>query len=782
MKKKLVVCCALTVLAISVMAQAPKSFSYQAVARDQNGNLMGSQSLTIRIGILQDAGLIWQEDHSITTNAMGLFSLTIGDLDASNTSGTVGSFADIPWGEGSFQLQVSVDAGAGFTELGTNEFQSVPFALYAATGPAGPGGSGTDNQVLSLTGNILEISGGNSVDLSAISSNSANWDVNNDSISTFNYVGIGTTTPSQTTLAVQGLNVSTEVPLFEVRREDGFPVFAVYNDGVMVFVDDAAKGVKGGFAVGGYNRASKGVSQEYLRVTPDSVRVYVPESTQAKGKKGGFAVGGYNRATKGPIQDFLTVTPDSTRVYVPNKANDPGVIGLQGGFAVSGFNTGAKAGGQTDYLMGINRGITRFNTTDRDRGFAIGSQEDGWGSNYLELTPTNSFIGSKSGFSNVDVDPLNEWGFGTMNVFVGYQSGMDNQTGHHNTFLGFCAGTKTIGGDIDYPELGSQNVFIGSQAGFQNTSGFNNVYIGYHAGINNSSGNLNVFIGDQAGANSVDIVSSIFIGNSAGSHASGNFNTFIGDYAGAQATTGQYNVALGTNAGWAAGGDNNVMIGPDAGRGSAGSSSFSANTLVGSKSGMGLTLGFGNSFFGNNSGQATQDGNYNTFVGNDAGFTNTAGSGNVFLGNRAGYFETGNNALYIGNTDTDYPLIFGFFDGFYVELNGDVTVAGTLFEASDAKLKTNIEQVTNPLDKLKQINGVSFQWKDQSLRKGAQPGSSIGFIAQEVETVFPSLVNEDRKGTKAVNYSGMIPVLLEAIKEQQSQIEALEQRIVDLER
>ena len=251
-------------------------------------------------------------------------------------------------------------------------------------------------------------------------------------------MGIGTANPNQSTLVVQGLNVSQEAPLFEVRREDGFPVFAVYNDGVVVFVDDAAKGAKGGFAVGGYNSISKGISQEYLRVTPDSVRVYVPETGLSKGVKGGFAVGGYNRRNKGPIQDFLTVTPDSTRIFVPNKGNDPGVEGLQGGFAVSGFTQGAKAGGKTDYLMGINRGITRFNTTDRDRGFAIGSQEDGWGSNYMELTPTNSFIGSKSGFSNLPVDPLDEWGFGTMNVFIGYQTGMNNLTGHHNTFLGLC--------------------------------------------------------------------------------------------------------------------------------------------------------------------------------------------------------------------------------------------------------------------------------------------------------------------------------------------------------
>jgi uncharacterized phage infection (PIP) family protein YhgE len=102
-------------------------------------------------------------------------------------------------------------------------------------------------------------------------------------------------------------------------------------------------------------------------------------------------------------------------------------------------------------------------------------------------------------------------------------------------------------------------------------------------------------------------------------------------------------------------------------------------------------------------------------------------------------------------------------------------------EVSDASLKTNIQQVSNSLDKIRQINGVSFDWKEEASPKGVERSSSIGLLAQEVETVFPTLVKEDRQGKKAVNYSGMIPVLLEAIKEQQSQIEALEQRIAELE-
>jgi hypothetical protein len=57
----------------------------------------------------------------------------------------------------------------------------------------------------------------------------------------------------------------------------------------------------------------------------------------------------------------------------------------------------------------------------------------------------------------------------------------------------------------------------------------------------------------------------------------------------------------------------------------------------------------------------------------------------------------------------------------YLELNAHVTEAGTLTELSDLNMKTNITQVTNSIDKIRQINGVSFQWKDQSMKKGAEP-------------------------------------------------------------
>jgi len=97
------------------------------------------------------------------------------------------------------------------------------------------------------------------------------------------------------------------------------------------------------------------------------------------------------------------------------------------------------------------------------------------------------------------------------------------------------------------------------------------------------------------------------------------------------------------------------------------------------------------------------------------------------------------------------------------------TVSATNFNTtSDINLKENIKPIEDSLNKVLQLNGIEFDWKDNQ-----QP--SIGVIAQEVEKVFPSLVKTAKN--KSVNYNGLIGVLIEAVKEQQKQIEELKKII-----
>ena len=99
--------------------------------------------------------------------------------------------------------------------------------------------------------------------------------------------------------------------------------------------------------------------------------------------------------------------------------------------------------------------------------------------------------------------------------------------------------------------------------------------------------------------------------------------------------------------------------------------------------------------------------------------------------------------------------------------------------ASDSRLKENVSTLTNSLSKVKQLRGVNFTWKDTE-KRGSE--NNIGFIAQEVETIYPELVGDgglpkDENGEdamKAVNYEKLVPVLVEAIKELEARIKTLE--------
>lgn len=102
-----------------------------------------------------------------------------------------------------------------------------------------------------------------------------------------------------------------------------------------------------------------------------------------------------------------------------------------------------------------------------------------------------------------------------------------------------------------------------------------------------------------------------------------------------------------------------------------------------------------------------------------------------------------------------------------VYLTGGIVATGdiTAFAASDISLKTNIENISNALEKVKNLNGVLFDWNEKAEERYSKIGREAGVIAQEVEKVLPEIVTTREDGTKAVKYDCLIPLLIEAIKE-----------------
>lgn len=127
----------LSLLFVSLIISAQQQgLSYQAVARDGGGQLLANENVAVKFTILQNnpapAGLlVYQETHNTTTNDYGLFSLTIGEGNILN-----GSWPNIDWPAGPHFLQVEIDEGSGYINMGTTELVSVPYAKHANTASA----------------------------------------------------------------------------------------------------------------------------------------------------------------------------------------------------------------------------------------------------------------------------------------------------------------------------------------------------------------------------------------------------------------------------------------------------------------------------------------------------------------------------------------------------------------------------------------------------------------------------------------------------------------------
>jgi hypothetical protein len=105
------------------------------------------------------------------------------------------------------------------------------------------------------------------------------------------------------------------------------------------------------------------------------------------------------------------------------------------------------------------------------------------------------------------------------------------------------------------------------------------------------------------------------------------------------------------------------------------------------------------------------------------------------------------------------------------------TIRGETVSESDIRWKKNIDPIEGSLEKVKQLQGVHYDWKDENKDQSRQ----IGFIAQDVEKIFPELVKTDEKGYKSMNYSKVVTVLVESVKELDDENRELEDRIVRLE-
>jgi len=445
----------------------------------------------------------------------------------------------------------------------------------------------------------------------------------------------------------------------------------------------------------------------------------------------------------------------------------------------------------------------------------------------------NTFIGVNAGLNH---SSANE------NVFIGTDAGVDNTSGRNHVIIGSQAGKKNsgfsnvfIGYSAAKDNTGNYNVAIGTATMSKAAGGSSNVMIGHNSGQDNQAGG-NVFLGYQTGKNNTGS-NNVFLGkalvSSTGSALAGvsnklaidNSNTdnplIYGDFTNnkelvkingvlqitnstsitASAGMIRYNgtklqyhngsawkdfMIEGEPGGNATTMDGQSFIGGGQLHTASGLRSFigsgDGNTASGQLAvvvgGNANTAGYRAFVGGGTLNKAT--GNYSCTPG---GYNNIA-SGNHSFAFGNGARANGNNAVAIGSNAvaaTNQIVMKGtagcriFTDAgstLGVNLPGNGSTWGTI---SDRRRKKDIQNLKDPLKNVLALRGASFIYKSDSTNR-----KQIGFIAQEVEKVYPEMVYKDAKGIKSVTYSNFTAVLVEAVKEQQQQIEVLKRQVQSL--
>lgn len=469
---------------------------------------------------------------------------------------------------------------------------------------------------------------------------------------------------------------------------------------------------------------------------------------------------------------------------------------------VSAFLTPPTA--QQNSLLVYLTGATTHNSINYTKGFHY------WDS----ILPTPAWV-PLSGAKRIndltdgksDVDGSNDGS----SVFLGITAGASDDSSHNkNIGIGYEALNVTVGADANDPDginnvaigfqslkintTGRQNVGIGSFTLDANTIGFNNTAVGHNALTSNLGGLRNTALGQSALAANIGGNNNTAIGGGAlGANTTGLSNVAVGAFSLSRNQSGINNVASGNQSlRFNVDGSGNVAIGDYAGRSldDTGGSVNDNNVYIGSKAGDSDVESSNNVYIGFEAGA----GDYNP---EDNTGTSETKSGNVFIGYQAGFNETNSDRLYIDNSNANQnnALIFGNFsnnklrvnnflgigraaatNALEVEGEASKTTAGGFIANSDRRLKKNINSIQGEtaLERLSQLRGVTYEWNDT--KTGTKRPNSIqyGFIAQELMEVFPEKVSKDALGYFQTAYGDYDAFFVEAIKELNTKIKALE--------
>jgi trimeric autotransporter adhesin len=481
--KKIVLIAALALGTYMVSAQAPEKMSYQAIIRNNSGQLLANQNVAVRVSVLQGSAggtSVYSERLTGTTNANGLVSLEIG-------SGTVlgGTFSTINWGGNSYYLKTETDpaGGTNYTISGTSQLLSVPYALYAKSSGGG-GGSFTLPYTNTLT---------NASDLFTLANNGDGSSIVGQNSTTTASISavrgeVTNTAPGGFSTGVKGINNGTGglgIGVWGSQAGSGWGVYGITPSGIGVY------GNSSGAGYGVFANSTSGTGLNATSVNGIAASIAINNNSNNNNALNASSVGNGNviyASTTGTGKGVFSTSGAGFAVHgATSSQTSAGIVGDNNGAgeAIVGRNTSDIAGAVVGRNDGGGYGV---------RGF-IGTNTSGTGVGVFGQVGINGSKGRAGRFENLNADNDRN----TFEVETNGNGNIPNNTlGNASSFLvnntnsvaaGVRGEVKTIFGNFGAAGIFGVSSGTGGFAGLfhsSNTSGNGNALVAITDGNGNA--------------------------------------------------------------------------------------------------------------------------------------------------------------------------------------------------------------------------------------------------------------------------------------------------------
>ena len=453
MKKSLLILAVFLCFNITnTFAQAPQSFSYQAIVRDASNIAITNQNVGIKILILessQSGNVVYSESHNVITSPLGLVNLKIGD-----GSTLSGDFSTVSWGSSNHYVRIELDenGGTNYQLMGTSQLLSVPYALYSESSGSGSSSTYTGGNGISISGTVITNSNPDQVvSLTGTGSTTVSGSYPNFTInSTDNVNDLDFSTSNE----IQTISQSGT----DITLSNGGGTFSILDGTAAIWQVTGSDIYRLNTNVGiGHNAP---INRLHVIDTLSNTRInsglfeVVGGSTAGSIYRGLYSgiqgTSGFNRGIQGTSDGVSSETNSGVNGYALNGFNNYGVEGVASS-TTTGFNIGVR-GDATESSV-INRGVYGNTSGTGDFNQGLFGRSDGVGSGLSN----SGVLGYATGNTNANYSIYGISDDVFSYDYAGYFVGDVTITGNLNVTGNVSKGAGTF--KIDHP-LDPENKYL----------------------------------------------------------------------------------------------------------------------------------------------------------------------------------------------------------------------------------------------------------------------------------------------------------------------------------